>query len=257
MNKLIVGWLALTMALGAGALFLQHEAKAELQAEIAALRADVLRLSERQKDAAGASRPQVTVAVEEVNAANDQRTELAKLREELVALKKSTQEIARVAQAAQSGAKGESTIPVALTPVGSLKNAGRATVKAALETVFAAATGGDVDTLASSIMLTPQAEAKAAAWFAGLSDEARTQYGSPEKVVALMLAKDAAGVTGIQVLGQRDLSADTIGVRVRIGDEQGNTKEQGLAFQQTPDGLKALIPDNVLERYAKQLRGGK
>jgi hypothetical protein len=71
-----------------------------------------------------------------------------------------------------------------------------------------------------------------------------------------MLAKDAAALSGMQVLGQRDLSADTVGVRVRLATEDGKTKEQGLAFQKTADGLRLRIPEDAVVKFAKQL-GGK
>jgi len=256
-NKFSLGLLGFGVVLGAGTLYLQHESIAELRGELAAMRTEVQQLAQQREAARREeARAAALAAVAPENPRTDaDRAELAKLRDEVNALQKNTQELNRVAQAATQAARGESPIAVALTPVGELKSAGRATVKAALETVLAAATSGDVDTLTGSILLSPGAQAKAAEWFAGLTDATRAQYGSPEKVVALMLARDAAGITGIQVLGQRDLSADTVGVRVRLADEQGKTKEQGLAFQQTPDGMKALIPDATVEKYAKQLAG--
>jgi len=174
----------------------------------------------------------------------------------LNALKKTTQDTARIAQAATQAARGESPIPVKITPIGDLKNVGRATASAAVETLLWAAAGGDVDVVASSIALDPSAQVKAEELFARLSDATRAQYGSPDKLIALMLAKDASAMTGMQILGQRDISADVVGVRVRLANEEGKTKEQGLAFQKTSDGLRLKIPDDVVEKYAKQL-GGK
>jgi len=51
--------------------------------------------------------------------------------------------------------------------------------------------------------------------FARLPAATQAQYGSPEKLIALMLAKDASSLTGMQILGQRDVSPDVVGVRVR------------------------------------------
>lgn len=260
MNKFLLGLVSFGLVLGAGAFFLQRESNQELRAEIATLRAEVQQLA-KQREAARLEESQVAnhvaVVTPESGAAAEQRAELAKLREELTALRKSTQETARVAQAAQQAARGESPVPLKLTSAAELKNVGRATASAAVETVLAAAYGGDVETLASSIVLEPSAQTKAEALFARLPEASRAQYGSPDKLVALMLAKDAAALTGMQVLGQRDINSEVIGVRVRLATDDGKTKEQGLGFRKTSDGLRMIIPDDVVDKYAKQLAGGK
>jgi len=43
-----------------------------------------------------------------------------------------------------------------------------------------------------------------------------------------MLAKDASSLTGMQILGQRDVSPDVVGVRVRVANDEG--KDQGNQF---------------------------
>ncbi len=257
-NKLLLGVFGVVAVLETGMIFLQQQNIADLRGEVAGLRTELQQVTKAQADAARASRPQSqTTAAADTSAADEQRAELAKLREEMAALKKSTQEVVRVAQAATQAARGESPIPVKLTPASELKNVGRATASAAVETVLAAAVGGDVETLANSILLDQSAEAKADELFARLPDSARAQYGSPDKLIALMLAKDAAALTGMQVLGQRDISPDVVGVRVRLATDEGKTKEQGLGFRKTSDGLRLIITDDVVKKYAGQLSGGK
>jgi len=260
MNKLLAGVFALVAVLGTGMIFLQQQNLTELRAEVAGLRTDLQQLAKSQAASAARTAPppaQVAVVTTEAGAVDEQRAELAKLREEMAALKKTTQEATRQAQAATQAARGESPIPVKLTPAGELKNVGRATASAAVETILSAAYGGDVDTLASSIVLDGAALAKAEELFARLPEATRAQYGSPEKLVALMLAKDATGFTGMQILGQRDMSADVVGVRVRFANEEGKTKEQGLAFRKTSDGLRLIVPEDAVKKYAGQLSGGK
>lgn len=261
MNKLLTGVFALVAVLGTGMIFLQQQAIAELRGEIAGLRTDLQQMAKAQAEAAKAARPEGQVAssaaVGDANAPSEQRAELAKLRAEIAALTKTTQEATRQAQAATQAARGESPIPVKLTPAGELKNVGRATASAAVETVLAAAFGGDVETLANSILLDQSAQAKADELFARLPESARAQYGSPDKLIALMLAKDAAALTGMQVLGQRDINPDVVGVRVRLATDEGKTKEQGLGFRKTSDGLRLIITDDVVKKYAGQLSGGK
>lgn len=258
MNKFWAGLIGFGVVLGVGVMFFEHQATEELRGEVAMLRADIQR-SATQRDAARREETK-TVAVATVapenSRADEDRAELARLRDEVSALKASTQEAARQAQAAAQAARGESPIPVKLIPVSELKNAGRATVPAAVETVLWAAAGGDVETLANSIQLDPSAQVKAQELFARLSEASRAQYGSPEKLVALFLAKDAAAVAGMQILGQRDVTPDVIGVRVRVSNDEGKTKEQSFGFQKTPDGLRLKVPDEFVNKYAQQLTGG-
>ena len=259
MNKVLTGVFALVAVLGTGMIFLQQQNLAELRSEIAGLRTDLQQVAKAQASAVGAPRPPVvqSVAGADASAWDEQRAELAKMREEIVALKKTTQDASRQAQAATQAARGESPLPVKLTPAGELKNAGRATASAAVETLLSAAYGGDVETVASSIALEPSAAAMAQELFARLPEATRAQYGSPDKLIALMLAKDASGLTGMQILGQRDISPDVVGVRVRFANEEGKTKEQGLAFRKTSDGLRMIVTDDVVKKYAGQLSGGK
>lgn len=243
--------------LGAGMIFLQQQNIAELRGEVAALRADLQEIAKQQKSAAASSHSsQPTNLAAERTALDAQRAELAKLREEMAALKKSAQEATRQVQAATQSSRGESSIPVKLTAAGDLKNVGRATASAAVETILAAAYGGDVETLANSIVLDPSSQAKAEELIARMPEAMRAQYGSADKLVALMLSKDAAALTGMQILGQRDLTPDVVGVRVRMSTDSGKTKEQGLGFRKTSDGLRLIITDDIVNTYAKQL-GGK
>ena len=266
MNKFLAGFVGFGAVIAAGALYLQHATVAELRDEITALRADVQQMAKLQKDEAGRRRldalaspgsQTAAVVTPENGSSDEQRSELSKLRAEIRALAESTQDVARVAQAAQQAAKGESPIPVKLIPVAQLKNAGKATANAAVETLLWAAAGGDVETVASTIVLDPSAQVKAQELFSRLPEATRAQYGSPEKLVALMLAKDASALTGMQILGQRDVTPDVVGVKVRLANEEGKTKEQGLAFQKTADGLRLKVPDDVVDKYARQLGGGK
>lgn len=258
MNKLLLGVAAFAAVLLAGAVLGQRQAIAELRREVAGLRTDLQLLAKAGANATGASRPQVEQAgAADSGGANESRAEIAKLRAEIKALSTTTQEATRQAQAAAPAARGESPIPVKLIPSSEWKNAGRATAGAAVETVLWAAAGGDVEVLTNSIQLDESARAKAAALLARLPEATRAEYGSPEKLIALFLAKDAASATGVQILGQRDLSTDVVGVRVRVGNDEGKTREQNFGFRRTSDGLRLIINDPVVEKYARQLSGGK
>lgn len=261
MNKLFLGIAAFAVLLLAGAVLRQHQSVTELRKEIGALRADVQRLATSRTDATMASRPQPGLSdgagAADPVATSEQRVEIAKLRAEIKALASTTQEAARQAQAASQVARGESPIPVKLIPSSEWRNVGRTTVNAAVETVLWAAVGGDVEALTNSIVLDESARAKAEALMARLPEATRAEYGSPEKLISLFLAKDAAAATGMQILGQRDLSAEVVGVRIRVGTEEGKTSEQNFGFRRSNDGLRLIINDKVVDKYARQLAGGK
>lgn len=267
MSKIVVGTGFVLVAAVAAAFYAQQRANAALRRELAGLREE-LRLGQaaiaakattnaaRAADATGA---QVRPAL----ASNAGTEDWGKLRDEMASLRKSVQELTQLAQAAQAAQAGQAlakfsdNVPTNLTPTESLKNAGKLTPEAAAETVLWAAAGGDVDTLANSIVFTPTAREKAEAWFAGLSENTRQQYGSAEKVLALMIAKDAAALTGMQILGQKEVAPDNVGVRVRFASSDGKTKDDNFLMRRSTDGWRLVLPDNAVEKFAKQLSGRK
>jgi len=257
MSKLTVGLIVVVAGAGGAAIFLQQQSIARLRGEMALLHAENVQLAKQQQAVGVAKAREAAMPVAEgAGAQKADAGEIAKLRGEVDSLKKSTLEIGKVIQAAQVKA-AEAAIPTKLLPVAEWKNGGRATAEAAIETVLWAATGGDVDVLSQGLAFTPTARAKADEWFAQLSDATKAQYGSPEKLIALMIAKDAAAVSGMQILGQKEVTPDDVGMRVRIGAENGKTKDDTFFFHRAPDGWRLLLPDQVVEKFAKQLAGGK
>lgn len=262
MSNVIVG-AGLMVALLAGvAVYQQHRANGALRHEMANLREEVrsatrtVQAAETQRRSAAAAAPALPAAAAGPAAGED----LVKLREEIAALRKSTTaltQFVQMAQAAQALAKTAESIPTKLTPAGDLRNVGKATPEAIAQTTLWAAVAGDVDVLADGLMFNPATKHKADTWFAGLSESTRQQYGSPEKVMALMIARDAASVSGMQILGQKELGPDDVGVRVRVGSNEGKTKDDTFLLHRTTDGWKMMLPDSAVEKFARQLSGGK
>jgi hypothetical protein len=260
MSKFLTGLAVLVVAGGAAGLWLQHEDNRRLRADVAALRQEIRNVRLPERTAESSSMQRATTAAG-LPPSGESREELTKLREEIAALRKSTQALNEFAQAAQAASalktlgSGDSAVPTKLKPAEALKNAGRSTPEAATETVLWAAVGGDVESLANSMVLTPTARDKADAWFAGLSESTRQQYGSPEKIIALMIAKDAAGLVGMQVLGQKEVAPDNVGVRIRFGSADGKTKDDSLLMRRVNDGWRLVMPDTAVEKFARQLAG--
>lgn len=257
MSKLTVVVGVIVAAAGAGAIFVQQQSITQLRRDVAALRAENGQVARAQVRAVNEAKAEgarasfvVTDESPETRAAG--AGEIAKLRTEVEGLKKSAAEFGKLVQAAQAKA-AEANIPTNLVPVSQWKDGGRATAGAALKTVMWAAAGGEVDALAQGLGFTASARAKADAWFGQLSEGTRQQYGSPEKVIALMIAKDAAAVSGMQVLRQKEVTPDDVGMRVRFGTEDGKTKDDTFFFHRAVDGWKLVLSDAVVDRFAKQL----
>jgi hypothetical protein len=263
MSKFLVGTGLVALVAAGTAVWVQHEDNAALRAEIALLRDEVREVAATRR---GAST--LPAAVERTSSAvTDQGSgnagELAKLREEIAGLKKNTQSVVEFVQMAQAAAAmkemsgATSAAPDKITPAGELRNLGRATPEAAVQTTMWAAIGGDVDVLANGLTFTPAGRAKADAWFASLSESTRQQYGSPEKVIALLVSKDAAGLAGMQVLGQKEISPTDVGLRIRFAANDGQTRDDNMVMHQTNNGWGLLLNDTVVQKFANKLGGGR
>lgn len=265
MSKGSIGVGVVVLALGAAAFYAQHRDTAGLRREIELLRTEIQGAMTAARASVAAPVSTRTGGGTDSDVADravtaGERDDIARLREEIVALRKSTvalTQFAQNAQAAQALAKTSNSVATKLVPVNEWKNAGKGTPEASTETVLWAAVGGDVETLASALTFTDSARAKADAWFAGLSESTRQQYGSPEKVLALMIARDAEGVSGMQVIGQKQIASGDVGLRLRFANADGKTKDETFLMRQSGDGWRMVLPDGAVEKYAGQLSGVK
>jgi hypothetical protein len=264
MSKTVVALGSVALAAAGAAIWVQHMDNAALRGEIALLR-------EEMRDSTSATVRRVTRALPAAqssspgSSASDQAmigaSDFAKLREEIAGLKKNTQQVVEFVQMAQAASamkdmsNAAASTPEKIIPANELKNLGKATPEAAVQTTIWAATGGDVDTLANGMTFTPAGRVKADAWFATLSDSTRQQYGSPEKVIALLVSKDAAGLAGMQVLGQKEISANDVGLRVRFATNDGQTKDDNMVMHRVNDGWRLLLNDTVVQKFANKLGG--
>jgi hypothetical protein len=256
-----LSWVLMTVvALGAAMAFVwQAKTTEALRGEVVTLREEVRQLEQRVIATKAAAAAPSTLPSADAASATD-RAELVRLRQQVSVLDQRTQEIAQAAKSAQQAATSghaADAAPVKLIPASAWKNAGRATPAAAIETTLWAAAGGDVDAVAAGLALSEAGRREADAMFAQLSDQTRAQYGSPEKLLALMIAKDAGSVTGMQVLGQREISADDVGVRMRFGNDQGQTKEDSFLLHRSADGYQLMLTDAAVKNLARKLSGGK
>ena len=141
-----------------------------------------------------------------------------------------------------------------LLPVEAWKNEGRATPAAAFQTAWWAAAKGDTETLAAMLEIGSAARAKAEALLAELPEDFRSQYGTPEKLIALLLAKDVP-LGGMHVDLETGGNPDYSTLYVRLQDTVGNTKQIGLAMHRQTDGWNLVVPESAVEKYAAELTG--
>jgi hypothetical protein len=133
--------------------------------------------------------------------------------------------------------------------------AGRASPDSTIESVLWAASRGDVDRLSGLLAFAPDVRARVETLFSQLPAESQQDYGSPEKVVATLLAgsfpKDASAMTiqGGTIL-EREAS-----VSVAVEHSDGATKNNMVKFQRTTDGWQVLVPSSVMASCEKLLLG--
>ena len=233
--------LIVVLAIGA---VVQWRINGDLRDEIAELR------GEKRADGQPAAAPQQRVVVAGVSAA-----ELARLRADVDQVRARLEIVARSGGAPKAGAAE----PMNLIPAKAWKNAGTGTPAAAAETFLWATDGGDWETLAKSIYLDPAAREKAEAMLARLSPAARATYDTPEKLIALLMAREGDN-QGMQVLGENHAGDEAL-VNLRLQKGDGKTKEEGLPFRRTSDGWKLVVNGKAVDKFGKKLaeppKGGK
>ena len=136
------------------------------------------------------------------------------------------------------------------------KLAGRATPRAAFESVLWAATHQDIDHLAALLGFDAKTRVKAEAFFAQLPPETQAQYGSPEKIAATMLAANMpANLNAVAGLGE-STQQDRSQLFMQLQRSDGTVKANAYTFQRGPDGWQLIVPGSVLQGYEKELTDG-
>jgi hypothetical protein len=123
-----------------------------------------------------------------------------------------------------------------------------------MESVLWSARTGDVDHLTTLIGFEPNARQRADALFAGLPEDARSRYGSPEAVIATLIsAQMPTDDSAVAEIAQTDPSPDSAVLTVRVEDGSGAQHDLDLKFQQTDNAWRLDVPESVVSRYAHQL----
>jgi cell division protein FtsL len=142
-------------------------------------------------------------------------------------------------------------------PASLWKNAGQATPAAAFETVLWASAGGDLDSLARVLDLDSLARTDATEMLDQLPPAIRQEIGTPERLIALMTAKDAPLGSAEILSADDDVSAGAPILRkldARVVDVTGEAKELLLRLRADNGRWRLVVPDNAIKKYASLLQ---
>ena len=135
------------------------------------------------------------------------------------------------------------------------KNAGQASPEATFETALWAGAGGNVESLTGLLSFDTDAQAKAEAIFANLPPAMRQELATPERLIALLVAKDVP-LGSAQILAQTtpvDPAAETK-LWVKLVDNEGKPKETNLSLRSQDGSWRFVVPSRAIERYAIMLQ---
>ncbi len=238
------------LALAAAAMLgRQRQTAVGLRAEIAGQRALVREHTRLQAENQRLAATQATPA--ELDTLFADRAAVAQLQAELDSLRhRATESAARLEKGPEQAAP---TLPltgnVLAHPL--WKNRGAATPAAALETALWASAGGDIEALASLLAFEPDAQAEALALYAQLPEKLRQEFVSPERLVAVLSAKDVP-LGSATILGEYPSAVDTI-VSAKIFDAEGQQKRLLFSLRAEGDRWRLVVPENAVKRYAAWL----
>lgn len=245
-NPRSLAFLAGLTVAAAGLLGWQHHLASELRKEIDQQHLQNSRqLEQRSKPSlraqAGPSTEEAEIQAEQ--AAVDQlRTQLA-----------SMQRRVRGTAASQLGAPAE-TPPLrgSVVPYSLWRNRGRTTPAAALETALWSSAHGDINTLATLLVFDAEARNEASVLFAGLPEQLRQQFVSPERLVAVLAAKDVP-LGSATILNEIPTPTETK-LAAQIFDAAGKPKVAVLSLRADDAGWRFVVPPKAVKRYADWLR---
>jgi hypothetical protein len=241
---------ALVAAVATG-LAWQRQTTTKLRGEIARQRAEGRGRAQLRTENQRLASAQPTA--EELDALLAERAAVAQLRTELDSLRRRA-----LASATTRQATAPKPAPVTPPLTGNVlahplwQNLGAATPAAAFETTLWASAGGDIDALAGLLALDPEARTEALALFAHLPEKLRQEFVSPERLVAVLTAKDVP-LGSATILGQYPSPADTK-LAAQIFDAEGQQKISLFSLRAEGDRWRLVVPGNAVKRYAAWLR---
>lgn len=253
MNANRARWLVI-IALVAGASVLlgwQHQVAKKLRATIA--QEQQTRAAERARLVA-ANRELIAhqLSPVEFDALRADRAAVAGLLSEVEAMKRRAGEATRASASPRATAEATHSMQESAVPTGSWRNAGDATPAAAFETALWASAAGEVESLAGLLALDADARTRAESIWARLPAGMRAELGTPERLVALMTARDVP-LGSAQIVGQYPTPTETKLV-AQLLDPDGKPKQVLISLRAEGDKWRLVVPGSIVERYSALLQ---
>lgn len=236
-------WLVLVGLAGAiaGALALQRQRLQQLHAEV-----ELARSERRGLEQLHAERSRL----EALQPCEAERIALQRAADELGAIET---KLAQLREARRAGAMQEPTaIGSETQSAPDWENVGRVTPEHALETALWAAANGEVDTLAQALLLEPETRAAAEGFLASLPPEARAAHGTPERLVALLTAREVP-LGSMRLIARMDRGENEVLLRVRLEHPDGSAITRSIAARGQPGDWRLIVPANAIPRYRERL----
>lgn len=225
-------------------LIMQQRQLQRLRGEVDGLRA-VQRAAERSM----AEAEKVEEARFDLTRIRPEADELPRLRADLAALK------AKFRQMEQADRKKAAPLNVRNLAASDWSNAGRATPQATLETALWAAAAGELDLLAETLVFDERGRGAAEQLLRNLPQETRAQYQKPERLIALLAAKDVpASTVAAQVSELPSERAEDARLRVKLQDASGATRTARLTLRPMAGRWNVVISDRDVDRLAANLK---
>lgn len=139
-----------------------------------------------------------------------------------------------------------------IVPAASWANRGRATPETVLETTLWAAASGELEVLAQSLLLEPEARRRAEEVLNRLPPDTRAKYATPERLVALLTAREIPLGSLQQIAGMNLANGDRL-LRVRLQAPDGSTKTTSIAARGAAGDWRLVVPGSAVDRLALQL----
>lgn len=239
-------WLCLVGCTGVfGALGVWQHSRA------AGLRAERDRLVARQLERARAAAPRgdATETENELAHLRRQHEEWVRAREGLATIERAlASENGEIVAPPSSKARHDVPPPLRgpMVKNGEWRNAGAASPEAALESFVWAATRGETEALGQLLAIDTTGRRQLADVFGQLSNEARASYGSPENMLATLIAVQVPqDLSAIGPVNSLNLSNGDIALRTRLERDGVTMEDVELVFRLADGHWQLVVPREI------------
>jgi hypothetical protein len=255
MNHRYRTWLTLVVTVSAfsGLLALRHRDTMSLQQNL-----ERERRNSRELESARRTNEQIVAAAELRGKFSEQievreEATLEHLRMEIAQLKARAAARSRLTSDPAASVQSKS-ITQEMVPADQWRNAGQGTAPATLETALWAAAAGDVEALSGLLSIDPVVRTKVNAMLLRLPASLRQDYGTPERLIALLAARDVPmGAAQIRDFRVSDVKGTQLLAVLR--DAENNYRSANLTLRQEGEAWKIVVPESAVDRYEMMLKG--